>query len=39
MPSNLRMPGRFWAYLWRAVIGIMIIGVTLLIYSTLVGAP
>lgn len=39
MPSDLRMPRRFWAYLWRAVIGIMIIGATLLIYSTVVGAP
>lgn len=39
MPSRLRMPQRFWSYLWKAVIGLMVIGIALLIYSTLVGAP
>ena len=39
MPSNLRMPRRFWAYLWRAVIGIFVIGIALLIYSTLSALP
>jgi len=39
MPLKLRMPPRFWSYLWKAVIGLMVIGMTLLIYSTLVGAP
>lgn len=39
MPSNLRMPRSFWSYLWRAIIGILVIGIVLFVYSTFVGAP